>query len=192
MAKDKDKKNGFNKDRPLVPVNTAIDAFIASGYRSTAAAVSEIIDNSIEAHAKNIEIIVFDKLNDRGIKKITKIAIVDDGTGMDNEVLATSLQFGNGSKLNSRKGLGRFGIGLPNSSSEHNASHNAGGGLRFKFRLLLSQIICRRLKIDKGIVRIGSRINLRPTEILPLFKICFINPLPVLFFWGNKALLMRI
>ena len=35
---------------------------------------------------------------------------------MDNEVLATSLQFGNGSKLNSRKGLGRFGIGLPNSS----------------------------------------------------------------------------
>jgi len=116
MAKDKDKKNGFNKDRPLVPVNTAIDAFIASGYRSSAAAVSEIIDNSIEAHAKNIEIIVFDKLNDRGIKKITKIAIVDDGTGMDNEVLATSLQFGNGSKLNSRKGLGRFGIGLPNSS----------------------------------------------------------------------------
>jgi len=116
MTKDKDNKNGFNNDRPLVPVNTAIDAFIASGYKSTAAAVSEIIDNSIEAKAKNIEIIIFDKLNDRGIKKITKIAMIDDGTGMDKEVLAASLQFGNGSKLNSRKGLGRFGIGLPNSS----------------------------------------------------------------------------
>ena len=70
MTKDKDNKNGFNNDRPLVPVNTAIDAFIASGYKSTAAAVSEIIDNSIEAKAKNIEIIIFDKLNDRGIKRI--------------------------------------------------------------------------------------------------------------------------
>ena len=30
--------------------------------------------------------------------------------------LKTSLQFGNGTKLKSRKGIGRFGIGLPNAS----------------------------------------------------------------------------
>tara|TARA_B100000029_G_C17394419_1_gene894632 strand:+ start:215 stop:826 length:612 start_codon:yes stop_codon:yes gene_type:complete len=104
------------KNRPIVPVKTAINAFIASGYKSTASAVSEIIDNSIEADAKNVQIIVFDELNNKGIKKIKKIAIVDDGFGMNEEILSTSLQFGNGSKLNSRKSLGRFGIGLPNSS----------------------------------------------------------------------------
>ena len=103
-------------NKPIVPVKTAINAFIASGYKSTASAVSEIIDNSIEAGSTNIQIIVFDELNNRGIKKIKKIAIIDDGCGMNEEILSTSLQFGNGSKLNSRKSLGRFGIGLPNSS----------------------------------------------------------------------------
>lgn len=103
-------------NRPIVPVKTAINAFIASGYKSTASAVSEIIDNSIEANAETVQIIVFDELNNKGIKKIKKIVIVDDGIGMDREILSTSLQFGNGSKLNSRKSLGRFGIGLPNSS----------------------------------------------------------------------------
>ena len=53
---------------PIVPVKTAINAFIASGYKSTSSAVSEIIDNSIEAEAKNVELIVFDELNQKGIK----------------------------------------------------------------------------------------------------------------------------
>ena len=59
-------------NKPIVPVKTAINAFIASGYKSTASAVSEIIDNSIEAGSTNIQIIVFDELNNRGIKKNKK------------------------------------------------------------------------------------------------------------------------
>ncbi len=110
------KKSTSNNRPPIVPVKTAINAFIASGYKSTSAAVSEIIDNSIEAEAKNIELIVFDELNNKGIKKIKKIVMVDDGIGMDENTLVKSLQFGNGSRLESRKSLGRFGIGLPNSS----------------------------------------------------------------------------
>ncbi|MDC0488813.1 ATP-binding protein [Pelagibacteraceae bacterium] len=110
------KKSNLNNRPPIVPVKTAINAFIASGYKSTSAAVSEIIDNSIEAEAKNIELIVFDELNSKGIKKIKRIVMVDDGIGMDENTLSKSLQFGNGSRLESRKSLGRFGIGLPNSS----------------------------------------------------------------------------
>lgn len=110
------KNNKASNRPPIVPVKTAINAFIASGYKSTSSAVSEIIDNSIEAEAKNVELIVFDELNQKGIKKIKKIVIVDDGIGMNEDILATSLQFGNGSRLQSRKSLGRFGIGLPNSS----------------------------------------------------------------------------
>lgn len=106
-------------NRPLVPIKTAIQTFRESGYKSTASAIAEVIDNSIEAEAKNISILVFEEnseINKRLQKIITKIAIIDDGTGMDEETISTSLQFGNGTKQKSRKGIGRFGIGLPNAS----------------------------------------------------------------------------
>lgn len=104
---------------PIIPAKTAIKTFRDAGYKSTAAAVSEIIDNSIEAEAKNIRIIVTEddvKTGARTQKRITHLAVIDDGIGMDEEILKTSLQFGNGTRLKSRKGIGRFGIGLPNAS----------------------------------------------------------------------------
>ena len=103
---------------PIIPAKTAIRSFRDSGYKNTAAAIAEIIDNSIEAKAKNIKILVFEKDEKirRGGKRISEIAIVDDGIGMDEKILSTSLQFGNGTKLATRKGIGRFGIGLPNAS----------------------------------------------------------------------------
>jgi len=104
---------------PIIPANTAIESFRDNGYRDTASAISELIDNSIEAQAKNIQIIIFEKTitkANRPMKQISEIIISDDGQGMDEEILKTSLQFGNGTKLKSRKGIGRFGIGLPNAS----------------------------------------------------------------------------
>ena len=104
---------------PIIPAKTAIKSFRDSGYKSTAAAIAEIIDNAIEAKAKNIDILVFEKdaaKRGRTQKRISEIAIVDDGIGMDKEILKTSLQFGNGTKIKSREGIGRFGIGLPNAS----------------------------------------------------------------------------
>ena len=104
---------------PIIPVKTAIESFRDNGYRDAASAISEIIDNSIEAKAKNIKILVFEKSEikaNRPMKQISEIAIVDDGIGMDETTLKTSLQFGNGTKLKTRKGIGRFGIGLPNAS----------------------------------------------------------------------------
>ena len=104
---------------PIIPAKTAIKTFRYAGYKSTAAAVAEIIDNSIEANAKNIKILVSEddvKTQTRIQKIITHLAIIDDGNGMDRPAMETSLQFGNGTKLKSRKGIGRFGIGLPNAS----------------------------------------------------------------------------
>lgn len=104
---------------PIIPAKTAIKTFRDAGYKSTAAAVSEIIDNSIEANAKNIKILVYEddfKIQSRTQKRISHLVVVDDGEGMDKSILETSLQFGNGTRLKSRKGIGRFGIGLPNAS----------------------------------------------------------------------------
>ena len=104
---------------PIIPANTAIETFRDNGYKNTASAISELIDNSIDAKAKNVEILVFEttitKAN-RPQKQISKIVILDDGSGMNENDLKTSLQFGNGTRLNADKGIGKFGIGLPNAS----------------------------------------------------------------------------
>ena len=107
------------KDTPIIPAKTAIKSLRDSGYKNCAAALAELIDNSIEAKAKNINILVFEKSvtqNNRPNKKISEIVIYDDGIGMNDKILEKSLQFGNGEKLQSRKGIGRFGMGLPMAS----------------------------------------------------------------------------
>ena len=108
--------------RPIIPAKTAIAAFRDAGYRNTASALAELIDNSIEASADTVQIITFEEsvapvgYSTRTVNKIVKIAVYDDGKGMGKDVLAIALQFGNGTRLESRKGMGRFGIGLPNAS----------------------------------------------------------------------------
>ena len=109
----------YMSNPPIIPAKTAIESFRDNGYKDTASAISELLDNSIEAKAKNIQILVFEKniiKGNRPMKQISEIVILDDGIGMDEETLKMSLQFGNGTKLKSRKGIGRFGIGLPNAS----------------------------------------------------------------------------
>lgn len=109
----------FSNDHPIIPAPTAIETFRDSGYKSTAAALAELIDNSIEAEASTIQILTFEEpvtLTSRTVHRISRIAVYDDGNGMDPHTLKLSLQFGMGTRMESRKGIGRFGIGLPNAS----------------------------------------------------------------------------
>ena len=104
---------------PIIPANTAIQTFRDNGYKNTASAISELIDNSIDAKAKNVQILVFEETvtkSNRPQKQISQIIVLDDGSGMNENDLKTSLQFGNGTKLDADKGIGKFGIGLPNAS----------------------------------------------------------------------------
>jgi hypothetical protein len=90
-----------------------------SGYRSTAYALAELIDNSVQASANMVEVLCLEEraqLAQRQRRRINKIAVLDNGTGMTPAVLRSSLQFGNGTHLNDREGIGRFGMGLPNAS----------------------------------------------------------------------------
>jgi hypothetical protein len=109
----------FANDNPIIPAPTAIETFRDSGYKSTAAALAELIDNSIEAEASTIQVLTFEEpvtLPNRTVHRISKIAVYDNGKGMDPHTLKLSLQFGMGTRMQSRKGIGRFGIGLPNAS----------------------------------------------------------------------------
>lgn len=89
-----------------------------SGYKSSVNALAEIVDNSIDAQAKNviIELIEGPVRNQQNTTiKLLQIRIIDDGCGMDPAALNQCLAFGAGSAQTTQR-IGRFGYGLPNSS----------------------------------------------------------------------------
>ncbi|MFP1681394.1 ATP-binding protein [Alloalcanivorax sp. C16-1] len=108
-----------NYESEVIPSSLAITAMRDSGYKNTAYAIAELIDNAQQAGAKNIEVLCLEKaelVESRRRSRINKIAVMDDGSGMDAKTLRAALQFGNGTRLGDRSGIGRFGMGLPNSS----------------------------------------------------------------------------
>jgi len=103
----------------IIPPELAVRAMRDSGYRNTAYALAEIIDNAVQATAKNVEVIcieAYERISERERKRIQAIGVIDNGTGMSAQTLRLALQFGNGTHLTDRAGIGRFGMGLPNSS----------------------------------------------------------------------------
>lgn len=103
--------------KPLVPIVADRNFIIATrdtGYKSTAAAVAELVDNSLQAGARHVDIRVIEGRSPTG-REIT-ISVLDDGRGMDEETLQIALQFGGSRRFNDRTGQGRYGMGLPNSS----------------------------------------------------------------------------
>ena len=105
----------------IVPVNLAVKSMRDSGYKNTAFALAELIDNSIQHGATNVELICIEKSNfvgSRNVFRIDSIGVLDDGNGMDPMILRQALQFGNGTNLDSinQTSIGKFGMGLPSSS----------------------------------------------------------------------------
>jgi hypothetical protein len=96
----------------IVRVDRFIQATRDSGYRGTPSAVAELVDNSIQAGAKSIAILI-----DRSASEYPlRVVVADNGRGMDAPELREALRFGGSSRFGSREGLGRFGMGLPNAS----------------------------------------------------------------------------
>ena len=103
----------------IIDAYLGLNALRQAGYRSTATAVAELVDNSIEANAHNIDIITLSEdvfVSSRTSSQVTNIAVLDNGDGMSEETLASCLSMGWGTRLETRDGLGRFGFGLKGSS----------------------------------------------------------------------------
>jgi hypothetical protein len=108
-------------NRDIVPAHLAVKAMRDNGYKNAAYAIAELIDNSIQADADKVELLCGEKtiqLSRRTSNRIEEIAVLDNGRGMDENVLSMALQFGNGTRLEpeNQKGIGKFGMGLPSSS----------------------------------------------------------------------------
>jgi hypothetical protein len=96
-----------------------IETLVHAGFRSTASALAELVDNSIEAEAKKIRIIATNKrsrVKQRTQNNIHELAVLDNGGGMNYSDLSNCLSLGWGTRLEKREGLGRFGFGLKGSS----------------------------------------------------------------------------
>ncbi|MEX3938186.1 ATP-binding protein [Paraburkholderia sp. BR10937] len=107
----------------IIPQNLSISAMRSSGYRDTAHALAELIDNSIQAGEEiggrtEVEVICVDEATNGNRRQIARMAVYDNAAGMTQDVLRKALQFGNGTRLDPKlqKGIGKFGMGLPNSS----------------------------------------------------------------------------
>lgn len=98
----------------IVAVDKFIQATRDSGYKSTVSAISELVDNSVQAKARVIDISVTRVADD--VPFPIRVSIRDDGCGMDPGLLRTAMRFGGSSRFGDRSGLGRYGMGLPNSS----------------------------------------------------------------------------
>ena len=112
------KSDNEEKTHNLIPPALAVTAMRDNGYRNTTYALAELVDNAIQANATHIEIHCCERqvAGGRVRRNIDKIAVLDNGKGMNAESLRVALQFGNGAYLNNRSGIGRFGMGLPSSS----------------------------------------------------------------------------
>lgn len=108
-----------NFEFPLFNSSKALESQRQSGYRTTASAAREIVDNSIEAGASKVHII-FDHPTDRKKNQrkdaVSAVAFIDDAAGMLPLMARYALSWGGGTHFDDHEFIGRFGFGLPNAS----------------------------------------------------------------------------
>lgn len=103
---------------PLFNAASALESQRRSGYRNTASAAREIVDNAVEAGAKRIDVCFRKpkKLKAHQKADIDAIAFIDNGSGMIPKMAQYALSWGAGTHFEEPNFIGKFGFGLPNAS----------------------------------------------------------------------------
>lgn len=109
------KREGDRSTLSLIVPEAFVRGIRDLGYRSNGDALSELIDNALQAYADRIDI-VFGFDDEKSSKKPAKLAIVDNGHGMEPEMIRMAVMWGGTHRENDRMGLGRYGYGLPCAS----------------------------------------------------------------------------
>ncbi|HID93152.1 MAG TPA: ATP-binding protein, partial [bacterium (Candidatus Stahlbacteria)] len=83
--------------KPFISGQVVIESLRDNGYKNAAYALAEIVDNSIQAKADTVRVICYEKASKdsyKALKRINKIGILDNGTGMSSDHLYKALEFG--------------------------------------------------------------------------------------------------
>lgn len=104
---------------PLFNAAQALESQRRSGYRNTAAAAREIVDNAMEAGATRIDVCIAKPKQlqkHQRTESISAIAFIDNGSGMLPKMAQYALSWGSGTHFDDPAFIGKFGFGLPNAS----------------------------------------------------------------------------
>lgn len=105
--------------RELFLPGMTVQAMRDSRYRHAANAVSELIDNSIDANATHVDLLIQEQqelVTTRHRWKVAQLAVLDNGHGMSDIRLVQALQFGGRGESNRIQRIGKYGMGLPTAS----------------------------------------------------------------------------
>jgi hypothetical protein len=100
---------------PLFNTKRALDSQRQNGYRNTAVAAREIVDNAFEAKATKVHVIFETTVNSTR-PVVSSVAFIDDGAGMLPTMARFALSWGGGTHFDEPNFIGKFGFGLPNAS----------------------------------------------------------------------------
>lgn len=116
MAKENNQNQGNEKKVELIRVDRLYESLRYNEY-SPENGMGEIVDNSVEAGATRIDVVVTrarQKGKGKSKTRIHEIAVIDNGCGMDADVLGKCLALGESVRPENRTklGIGRFGVGM--------------------------------------------------------------------------------
>ncbi len=106
-------------DNSLFEPQTSLQAMRDSRYRHPANAIAELIDNSIDARARRVDLLIREVeqlITTRRRWRIDQIAVFDNGHGMSSQTLTQALRFVKNQPAQSINRIGKYGFGLPTSS----------------------------------------------------------------------------
>ena len=107
-------------DRVLFHPEAAMRAMRDSRYRHGANAIAELIDNSIEADATRVEVLIEEEQQtprQRSVWRVSRVAVADNGVGMDAPTLVLALSFGGRKESGRVRRISKYGVGLPTASA---------------------------------------------------------------------------
>lgn len=107
-------------DRSILSTAMTVNAMRDAKYRHPANAIAELIDNSIDAFATGVELLIEEHqvmVSARSRWRVRSLAVIDNGNGMDVEALGQALRFGGRVPGQGVHKIGKYGMGLPTSSA---------------------------------------------------------------------------
>jgi hypothetical protein len=144
----KDGDRGF----ALIAASAFVQGMRDSGYRSTATAIDEFVDNSFQSEATRIDVLYATDSS----KNVNSIAIVDNGHGMEPEMIRAAVLWGGTHRFNDRTGFGRYGFGLPSAAvsitEEYEVYSKIKDGAWHRVRINLLEIANGKLTNSEGLI----------------------------------------
>src|SRR5690242_13151593 len=94
---------------PLFNTKRALDSQRQNGYRNTAVAAREIVDNAFEAKATRVHV-VFGTAVHTTRPVVSSVAFIDNGAGMLPKMARFALSWGGGTHFDDPDFIGKFGF----------------------------------------------------------------------------------